>query len=433
MKQAFLTFQHGDRLLGTLHLELYNDTVPATVHNFASLCNDGSYISSLVHRLIPGFMLQAGDYTNHDGTGGRTAAGTSCLPDENFVHRHDRPGVLSMANAGPNTATSQFFITFRATPHLDQKHVVFGHVNLAKSQDVLRALERVKTGDQDRPLQDLRIVACGTVTDDVGGNDEDEIDLDEPEEENVVDDVDEKGENNPAKEVVEEEEEEEDDLSLSKTEAMKRRLRLLKQKMNQARQLNKIAVKHEGERSTVEGRAREKKKQTAATRKAKAAAWEGQNAKALATASMSGVDAKAVAEQAADSVYKATVRAEKEEMNRYSVNDYHNPEGQHRNYHRNIKSLPPPSTTTTTATYNPLDTTADPERERQGARRLAEEMHRRIEKKQQREMKRKAREVDDGEVSYINERNKRFNEKINRTYDKQTREIRENLERGTAL
>lgn len=143
-RRAFLTLQHGNNTpLGTLHLELYDDTAPKTVHNFCQLLQrpkKEGYRGSVFHRIIPGFMAQGGDFTHSDGTGGTSIYGKT-FDDENFIHKHERAGTLSMANAGPNTNGSQFFVTFRPTPHLDQKHVVFGHVDLRQSADTLHALE----------------------------------------------------------------------------------------------------------------------------------------------------------------------------------------------------------------------------------------------------------------------------------------------------
>jgi pre-mRNA-splicing factor SYF2 len=135
---------------------------------------------------------------------------------------------------------------------------------------------------------------------------------------------------------------------------------------------------------------------------------------------------------------RTTKKAEKAEATRYAVNDYYNPEGQHRNYQRNVASLPSNHATTgedvDTSTFNPImavSTTAGDAHEREGARRLANELKRRIEKKEKN--KRKRNEFDATDVGYINQRNKRFNEKISRNYDEHTAEIRQNLERGTAL
>jgi len=446
--KAYLKLQHGPRPLGTLHLELFDKIVPKTVQNFVALLqrqdgkNNGGYRGSCFHRIIPGFMAQGGDYVRGDGTGSDSIYGPQ-FDDENFVHSHDTAGVLSMANSGPNTNGCQFFCCFRATPHLDRKHVVFGRVDLTQSAETLQALERVRTDAKDRPLQAVTIVDCGVVQEekedqpaDAGAEavqDEDEIDLEEDQDEP-----------NPA----EEEEEEEESVPKTKAEAMKLRLRKLKQKMNQARQLNKQAVKEEGERLTKSDK--ERRRQTAIAKQLKEDAWKAANAKALETAKAASVDPKALTEQAADSVRAARAKSEKNELKQFSIKDYHNPEGQHRNYQRNLKSLPRQhnndyddreAATTISSTFNPLEANNDddPARHREGARRVAAELHRRIAKSQQRDRKRKQKEIaaelEQGtdNVAHINQRNKRFNEKINRTYDKQTAEIRHNLERGTAL
>jgi cyclophilin family peptidyl-prolyl cis-trans isomerase len=540
--KAFLTIQHGVGSRGslrsataattktttttTLYIELYEHDVPKTVANFKSLLlrsppPDGSedrtglatttvtttttssshqkevaptssglgYRGCIFHRIIPGFMAQGGDLTEHPDrnhavvNGHHVDAATSSdvdiryqsiygasFPDENFIHTHHRAGTLSMANSGPDTNGSQFFITFRATPHLDGKHVVFGHVDLLQSADALFALEHIPCHRKtNRPFQPVTIVDCGIVSDNcvehddsgtsmpinttpsvVMTEDDDEIDLDEAFHENVPTSL-------STNEDVKLLERNDDALptphTMTKAEAMKARLRKLKQKMNQARQLNQHAVREEGESIVTGSTARN---HTAASKSKN----EVRNSKAVQLAAQVGLDPAVLIQQASDSIAKARTKAEKDELNQYDMKDYHNPEGQYRNYHRNVKSLPSatqrrrPGTANDTSdelvndtsVYDPLDISLHGSRHsvqgvqthRDAAHRVAVELHRRIDKNQKKDRKRKQEQIrnevhGDSNASGINLRNQRFNEKINRTFDKQTAEIRHNLERGTAL
>ncbi|NIM92558.1 MAG: peptidylprolyl isomerase [Anaerolineales bacterium] len=138
--------------LGDIKLTLYADKAPVTVNNFVFLARDGFYDNVIFHRVISGFMAQGGDPT---GTG-RGGPGYQFEDEFHLELRHDKPGVLSMANAGPNTNGSQFFLTHVPTPHLDNKHSVFGQV--VEGMDVL-----ISIPDRDPMMQDAPAVSIHTI------------------------------------------------------------------------------------------------------------------------------------------------------------------------------------------------------------------------------------------------------------------------------
>merc|ERR1711877_109706 len=158
--QVFFDITIGNNPAGRIVMELRADVVPKTAENFRALCTGEKgfgYKGSSFHRVIPQFMCQGGDFTNHNGTGGRSIYGEK-FNDENFIHKHVKPNMLSMANCGPNTNGSQFFITTVPCPWLDGKHVVFGEV--VDGANVVAACERV--GSQSGKTSQRVIVAnCG--------------------------------------------------------------------------------------------------------------------------------------------------------------------------------------------------------------------------------------------------------------------------------
>jgi peptidylprolyl isomerase len=164
--RVFFDITIDDRPAGRIIMELFPD-VSQTADNFKALCTGERgmgqsgrplhYKGSRFHRIIPNFMCQGGDFTRGDGTGGESIYGAR-FRDENFKHRHTEPGLLSMANAGPNTNGSQFFLTTVPCPWLDGKHVVFGKV--VQGMEVVRAMEALGT-QSGRPSSPVVIANCG--------------------------------------------------------------------------------------------------------------------------------------------------------------------------------------------------------------------------------------------------------------------------------
>lgn len=164
--------------MGRIHVRVFSDKVPNTAANFGTLCtgtpvspanhsNIITFRNTPIHRIVPNQLVQGGDTTVGNGTGGRSAFDAPLandmwghFDDEEFM-AHDRAGLLSMANTGPNSNSSQFFITCKAMPHLNGKHVVFGEVS--QGMQVIQAMVQLPIDSKQRPLEEVKILDCGRV------------------------------------------------------------------------------------------------------------------------------------------------------------------------------------------------------------------------------------------------------------------------------
>ena len=164
---VFFDVRIGTTDMGRILMELYFDLVPRTAENFRQFCTgeakrDGvplGYKNTSFHRVIKDFMIQGGDFVNGDGTGCTSIYGGSTFDDENFIMKHEGPGILSMANSGKDTNGCQFFVTSAKCDFLDKKHVVFGRV--LDGLFVVRKIENVPTGANNKPKMPVTIVECG--------------------------------------------------------------------------------------------------------------------------------------------------------------------------------------------------------------------------------------------------------------------------------
>jgi len=166
---VYFVISINNDIIGKIVIKLYDDIAPITCKNFRELVcrspvvdmeNESAYKECQFHRIIKGFMIQTGDFVNNDGTGGVSIYGET-FDDETFEVKHNKSGIVSMANSGKNTNGSQFFITTTATPHLDGKHVAFGEV--IDGMDIVHIIENASTDQNNKPRDNIYIYDCGLI------------------------------------------------------------------------------------------------------------------------------------------------------------------------------------------------------------------------------------------------------------------------------
>ena len=431
---VFFDLSIGDRDIGRLEMELFTDVVPRTASNFRALCDgvvsQGSsnkaltFKGSCFHRVIPGFMAQGGDITHGDGTGGESIYGRT-FKDENFKIKHNQAGLLSMANSGPNTNGSQFFITFKATPHLDGKHVVFGRV--VGGEAIMKVLESCAIDRKtDRPRKSIIISDCGEVPqkDTDSGYGEAELVPVLTAHDGRKDAAEARIEEKQGDKLTEFEDTSEVTSTLSSTE---KRLMALRMRMSQSRQANKAEVEHEYRRLKDPNY---DKRQIKAEKKLKALK-KGETSIERATNNDTKVLEQTIAEAEEE---RGKQEASLEKMARFGAKDAIKGDKLHRQYEKLTEKLPVYSSSPREGSIDEMlyGTKGTAKVSKRGLDRLAEHVEEREEARVKAKKARGSNKAS-ADIDYINDKNASFNRGIKHAFDKYTVEIKQNIERGTAL
>ena len=451
--RVYMDIEVGEASVGRIVIELRDDVVPRTCRNFRALCEGTtpstssstklSYKGSKFHRVIPGFMCQGGDFTRGDGTGGMSIYGRT-FEDENFVLKHNKPGLLSMANSGPNTNGSQFFLTTDACPWLDGKHVVFGSV--VEGMEVVKYVETVgsKSGRTSKPVV---VASCGVEPGkDVevsngaaAGKGKKEEEAFDPNAEslkrlkettatevsaakadsdkNSKKRTDAAAETEPPKEVERDEQPPAQDYqNLSERE---KKLFDLRMKLKQSRKLNQSALFAEQKRKSSETSGKDRQAES----KRRYEEIKAKKEKQLEAYGLKKEDSYLLqSADAAEQIYKK----QKKKAETFGWDGF-NQKSLYKAYEKRANKIEVDAEeyerTANGTTYVSAPSEAAMDR-----------MVKELEEKQDRASKwSRRRKHGDKTFDAINERNAHFNRKANRFFDEATKEIKQNLERGTAL
>ena len=447
MARVYLEIEVGGKAAGRVVAELRDDVTPITCRNFRELCVGQSestsgrklaYKRSTFHRVIPGFMCQGGDFTRGDGTGGESIYGKT-FDDENFILKHTGPGVLSMANCGPNTNGSQFFLCTASTPWLDGKHVVFG--NVVEGMDVVRYIETVgsKSGNTSKTvvISDCGLVEpSGTGRDGAGEKTAVEDDLDAQSLRRLRDASTKDAEAKAVKETAPAPEPEPTEADPQVAEGYEnlsereKKLYNLRMKLKQSRKLNQSAVVEEQKQKSSSAKENEKAEYKKVQKERKAKKAKQMESYGLDKDQHYLMQSAESAEQGykkqkkKPSAFgwdafnqKSLYNAYKKRASNVAVNleEYEDAKASHPESYRDSESLQ----------YG----VAPPVKE-EALDRMVSELN---ERKQKRDEFSRRRRDRDQTFDAINDRNAHFNKKVERAYGKYTEEIKQNLERGTAL